>query len=102
MLLRRCGARVSYGLGVALVVGSTLLASRATTLWHLYLCIGLACSLGLSAGPEGRLFRISGAAGAAGVRLDGCAEGLDREGGAPGRGVPLAQSLRFHRVITLL
>src|SRR5690606_33442438 len=48
MLLRRFGPRFSYGLGVALVTVSTLLASRATGLWQLYLCIGVLCSLGLS------------------------------------------------------
>lgn len=48
LLLRRLGARISYGLGLTLITVATLFASRATQLWQLYLCVGVLSSVGLS------------------------------------------------------
>jgi predicted MFS family arabinose efflux permease len=49
LLLRRFGARACYTSGALLVTLGIALASFADALWHLYVCIGVFVSLGISA-----------------------------------------------------
>ncbi|MEO4000820.1 MFS transporter [Mesorhizobium sp. CAU 1732] len=49
MMLDRWGPRVTYGLGLATMIGAMWAASTTTALWHIYLFIGGFCGVAASA-----------------------------------------------------
>lgn len=49
MMLDRWGPRVTYGIGLATMIGAMWAASTTTALWHIYLFIGGFCGLAASA-----------------------------------------------------